>query len=187
MRRGCGVKNDGHPRNSGNGLLEQRQALHIGLSHHQGQPGYVAARPREARYMATAERVRVTHEYDRNRRGRSLSRRGVDGARCHDDIDLEPDEFLRKFAHPIRFALCPAVFNVDIAAFLVTKLAKPLAESFEGIHKCVWTVPQKADPVDLAWLLCMRRKRPRDRRATKKHDELAPLHVSPSKQAFCSG
>jgi hypothetical protein len=52
-----------------------------------------------------------------------------------------------------------------------------LAESFKGIDKCVWTVPQKADPVDLAWLLCMRRKRPRDRRATKKRDELAPLHV----------
>ena len=35
------------------------------------------------------ERVRVAHEYDRNRRGRAPGRLGVDGARCHDDIDLE--------------------------------------------------------------------------------------------------
>ena len=137
--------------------------------------------------MATAERVRVTHEYDRDRRGGSLSRRGVDGARCHDDIDLKPDKFLRKFAHPLRFALRPSVLDGDGPSLHIAELAKSLAESFKGIHKCVWTVPQKADPVDLAWLLCMRRKRPRDRRATKKHDELAPLHVSPSKQAFCSG
>src|SRR4029079_9867562 len=141
MRRGCKVKNDGHPRNSGNGLLEQRQALHIVLSHHQGEASDVAAWPREARYMTTAERVRVTHEYDRDRRGRSLSRSGVDGARCHDDIDLEPDKFLRKFAHPLRFALRPSVLDGDGLSLHIAEFVKSLAESFEGIHKCVWTVP----------------------------------------------
>src|SRR6476619_6668421 len=180
MRRGCRVKDDGHLRNSGNGLLEQIQALHIGLSHHQGESGDVAAWPREGRHMAAAEWVRVTHEYDRNRRGRSLGRRGVDGTRGHDDIDLEPDKFLRKFAHPLRFALRPAVFNDDIAAFLVTKLAKSLAESFKDIGKHVRTVPQETDAVEPPGLLRVRLKRPRGRHADGKRDEFASLHM-PSK------
>ena len=102
------------------------------------------------RHMAAAERVRVTHEYDRNRRGRSLSRRGVDGARCHDDIDLEPDKFLRKFAHPLRFALRPSVLDGDSPSLHIAQLAKSLAESFKGIRKYVRTVPQKTDAVELA-------------------------------------
>ena len=81
------------------------------------------------RHMATAERVRVTYEYDRDRRGRSLSRLGVDGARCHDDIDLEPDKFLRKFAHPLWFALRPSVLDGDIPSLHIAQVAKPLAKA----------------------------------------------------------
>ena len=80
----------------------------------------------------TAERVRVTYEYDRNRRGRSLSRLGVDGARCHDDIDLEPDKFLRKFAHPLRFALRPSVLDGDGPSLHIAQVAKSLAETLQG-------------------------------------------------------
>ena len=49
--------------------------------------------------MAAAERVRVTREYDRNGGGRLPGRCGVDGARRHDDVDLEPDQLLRQIAH----------------------------------------------------------------------------------------
>jgi hypothetical protein len=129
--------------------------------------------------MAAAERVRVTHEYDWNRRGRSLNRLGVDGARCHDDIDLEPDKFLRQFAHSLRLALRPSVLDDDGLSLHIAQLAKSLAKSFKGIQKSVWTVPQKADPVDLAWLLRVRRKRPRDSRAAKERDEIAAPHNFP--------
>ena len=91
--------------------------------------------------MAAAERVRVTHEYDRNRRGRSLSRGSVDGTRGHDDIDLEPDKFLRKFAHSLRLALRPSVLDGDSPSLHIAQLAKSLAESFKGIRKYVRTVP----------------------------------------------
>jgi hypothetical protein len=127
--------------------------------------------------MAAAERVRVTHEYDWNRRGRSLSRLGVDGARCHDDIDLEPDKFLRKFAHSLRFALRPSVLDGDGMSLHIAQLAKSLAKSFKGIQKRIWTVPQKTDPGDLPWLLRVRRrKRPRDSRAAKEREEIAASH-----------
>jgi hypothetical protein len=91
--------------------------------------------------MAAAERVRVTHEYDRNRRGRSLSRLGVDGTRSYDDVDLESDKFLRKFAHSLRLALRPSVLDGDSPSLHITQLAKSLAESFKGIRKYVRTAP----------------------------------------------
>jgi transposase len=98
------------------------------------------------------------------------SRLGVDGTRGHDDIDLEPDKFLRKFAHPLRLALRPSVLDDDVPALYVAQVAEPLAESFKGIQKCVWTVPQKTDPVDLACLLRLRRERPSRRSAAEKGD-----------------
>ena len=131
--------------------------------------------PGRARHMPTAERVRVTHE-DWNRRGRSLSRRGVDGARCDDDIDPEPDKFLRKFAHSLRFTLRPSVLDGDGPPLHLAQLAKSLAESREGIRKYVWTVPQKTHSVKLPSLLRVRRKRPRDSRAAKERDEIAAPH-----------
>ena len=133
----------------------------------------------EVRHMAAAERVRVTHEYDWNRRGRSLSRLGVDGARRHDDIDLEPNKFLRKFAHSLRLALRPSVLDGDGLSLHIPQFAKSLAKSFKSIKKRVWTVPQKADSVDLAWLLRVRRKRPRDSRAANERDEISAPHNFP--------
>ena len=103
--------------------------------------------------MAAADRVRVAHEYDGNRRGRSLGRPGVDGTRCHDDMDLEPDQFLRKFAHPFWLPLRPPVLDGDGPTLHVTEVAKPLAESFDGIRKHGRTLPQKTDAVDFACLL----------------------------------
>jgi hypothetical protein len=54
-----------------------------------------------------------------------------------------------------------------------------LAKSFKGIQKRVWTVPQKADPGDLPWLLRVRRKRPRDSRAAKEREEIAAPYNFP--------
>src|SRR4029078_11813903 len=99
------IPDDGNARESGNGLLQQLQTFDISLGHHQRTPGGVAARPRETCHVAGAERVRVTHEYDWNRRGRLFGRPGVNGTRRYDDIDLEPDEFLRKLPHPLRLCL----------------------------------------------------------------------------------
>ena len=64
-----------------------------------------------------------------------------------------------------------------VAALHIAQVAKSLAESFEGIRKYVWTVPQKADAVDLPGLLRAARRMARSRRgrrAAEQRDELAP-------------
>src|SRR5262245_15136324 len=178
MRRGVGVEDHGHARNCGNRLLQYLEALHTGLSHHHGESSDVAAWPGETRHMAAAKRVRVTHKYYWDRRGRSLNRRGVDGTRGHDDIDLKPDKFIGKFAHPLRFALRPSVLDGDGPPLHVPQLAKSLAESFKGIRKYVRSVPQKTNAVELSDVLRVRRKWPACR-APARFQALAPFHCGP--------
>ena len=103
--------------------------------------------------MAAADRVRVAREYYGNRRGRSLGRLSVDGTRCNDNIDLEPDQFLRQAGEQIKPPLGPAVFNNDVPALNPTQIAQPLAETFEGMRPHGRTVPQETDAVDLLRLL----------------------------------
>ena len=123
--------------------------------------------------MAAAERVRVAYEDDGDRRGRPFRRLGVDGTWYDDDIDLEPDEFLRQFAHSFWLPLRPPVLDGDVPTLHVAQVAKPLAKSFGGIRIHGRTVPQKTDAVDLRCLLCMRGERPTRHRDTGKEDEFA--------------
>src|SRR5206468_2966743 len=116
----------------------------------------VAARPREAGHVAGSDRVRVAHEDDGDRRGRPFRRLGVDGTWYDDDIDLEPNKFLRQFAHPFWFPLRPPVLDGDVPTLHVAQVAKPLPKSFGGFRKRGRTVPQKTDAVDLRRLLRMR-------------------------------
>ena len=156
MRRRGGVEDDGNAREPGNGALEQLQAFDACLRHHHRKPGDVAARPREAGHVAGGDRVRVAHEDDGDRRGRPFRRLGVDGTWYDDDIDLEPNKFLRQFAHPFWLPLRPPVLDGDVPTLHVAQVAKPLPKSFGGFRKRGRTVPQKTDAVDLRRLLRMR-------------------------------
>src|SRR5205085_5641486 len=141
MRWRGGVKNDGNAREPGNGLLEQLQELDVDLGQHDGEPGDVAARPRQAGRMAGGDRVGVADEDDGDRRGRPFGRLGVDRTWYDDDIDLEPGQFLRQFAHPFRLSLRPPVLDGDVPTLYVTQVAKPLAKSLDGIRIHGRTVP----------------------------------------------
>ncbi len=185
MRRRGGVKDDGNAREPGNGLLEQLQEFDVGLGHHDGEPGDIAARPREAGHVAAAERVRVAHEDYGNRRGRSLGRPGVDGTRGNDDIDLEPDQFLRKFAHPFRLPLRPPILDGDGPTLYVAQVAQSAAESFDGIRKHGRTVPQESDTPEVALLLRERAKRRREQTRAKNYQDFAAFDhlITPSVKA----
>src|SRR6185369_8130828 len=119
------------------------------FTHHYGDPGGIAAWPREAGNVAAANRIRMARKYYGNRRGRSFGRPRVDGSWCNDDIDLKPDQFLRQAGEPIVVALGPAVLNNDVLALNPTQIAQPLAEALEGMRPHGWTVPEKTYPVNL--------------------------------------
>src|SRR3954453_14755933 len=95
-----------------------------------------------------------------DRRGRPFGRLGVDRTRRNDDIDLEPDQFLREFARPFRFSLRPPVLDGDVPTLHVAQVTKPLPKSFDGIRKHGRTIPQKTYPVDLRRLLRAHMDRP---------------------------
>lgn len=95
--------------------------------------------------MAAADWVRMAHEYDGNRRGRSLRRPGVDGTRGNDDIDFEPDQFLRKFAHPFWLPLLSPILDRDGPTLRVTQVAKSLSKRFDGIRKHGRTATHNTD------------------------------------------
>ena len=100
--------------------------------------------------MTAAERVGVAQEYDGNRRCRPLGGTGVDRAWRDDDIDLEPDQFVREFTHSFRLAVRPAVLEDDIPTLHVAKLPQALAEGFDGLGKHGRAVPEKADAANFA-------------------------------------
>src|ERR1041385_4607280 len=104
------VPEDGNPPERRDGRLEQLQALGRRLAHDDGEPRGVGARTSEAGYMTAADRVRVAREDDRNRRGRSLGRPGVDGCRRDNEIDLEPHELLHQAGESVESPFGPAVF-----------------------------------------------------------------------------
>src|SRR5712692_4446745 len=175
--RGRGwVPDDGNPREPGNGPLEQLQALGHSLAHDNGEPRDVAARPSEAGHVAGADGIRVAREYYGNRRGRSLGRSSVDGSRCNDDINLEPDQFLHQAWEPIEPPLGPAVLDRDVLSLDPTQIAQTLAERFERMRPHGRGIPQKSDTVDLPRLLRASRERRGEDGANHARDEGPAVH-----------
>ena len=136
---------------------DARENLHhlgqdvLGLA---GQPGDIAAGPRQACNVAGTERVGVAHEHDGNGRGRVLCRTGVDRARRHDDIDLEPNQLGREIRKPLWVAIRRAVLDHDVPPLDVSELTQPLAERAEvrGVRRLVHDL-QHPDTVHLPQLL----------------------------------
>src|ERR1051325_8832366 len=178
MRRRGRVKDDGNAREPGNGLLEQLQAFDACLGQHDGDPGDVAAWARQTGRVTGGDRVRMAEEDDCDRRGRSFPRLGVDGTWYDDDVDLEPDQFLRQFAHPFWLSLRPPILEGYVPALHIAQVAKPLAKSFDGIRIHGRTVAHKNDAVDLPGLLRSRPERSRQRPAQQEH-QLAASHTNP--------
>ena len=83
--------------------------------------------------------------------GIAFRRLGVDGTWYDDEIDLEPNKFLRQFADPFGLSLRPPVLDGDVSTLHVAQVAKPLTEGL-GLT-CCQTVREKTDAVDLPRLL----------------------------------
>src|SRR5262245_17083191 len=116
MRWRSRVPDYSNARKPRNRLSEQFQDFEDCFRHHRGEPGDVAAGPREADHVAASDRLCMAHEYDGYRRGRLLGRLGVNGTRCDDDIHLEVDEFHRELAHSFGSPLCPSELDGDVLA-----------------------------------------------------------------------
>src|SRR5262245_33963713 len=142
---------------------------------------------REAGDQAHSNRVHRQDENDWNRRCRLFD---CDGRVSTSDnyIDFKAHELLRNLFEAFAAALCPAIFDRNVATFIPAEFAQPLHESggpwFPG--RCRGCT-QKPDNRESARLLRACRQRPRHRSAAEqRRDELAALHSITSSAATCS-
>src|SRR5262249_25713848 len=131
---------------------------------------------REAGDQAHSNRVHRQDENDWNRRCRLFDCDGRVSTRDN-YIDFKAHELLRNLFEAFAAALCPAIFDRNVATFIPAEFAQPLHESggpwFPG--RCRGCT-QKPDDRESARLLRARRERPGCRRATNERDELPPPH-----------
>ena len=93
------------------------------------QAGDVAARSRQTRDQAGADRVSRRREDDRDDRCRLLCREDRRGSRRDNDIDLETDELGGDLSGALAAALRPAILDRDGATLDPTEFAQSLHKS----------------------------------------------------------
>src|SRR5262245_59685432 len=164
-------------------LLEQWKPLHLQFRCQRGEPGDVAAWPRQARYQLRRERIAGGCHDDRQLGG-SLPRADRSGrAPGHDGINAKPDQFLRDAHMLFGVALGPAIFQPQVASLNIAQFAKTLPQALDR-----W-VGKRRDDADRhrPRRRCrMSDARPRSRSAANERDELATAAHSITSSARAS-
>ena len=101
---------------AGRDFLEQFEPFRANGIFEGGEPGCIAARPRQAIYQAIADRVDDATEHDRHRAGRLLHCGHIEAGIGDDDVRRERDQFRRMFAGRVDAACGPADVEARIAA-----------------------------------------------------------------------
>jgi len=163
-----GIPKDRRSRYARCGLLEQFQPFptHAVLGTH--ETGDVAARTRQARNQAGADRVTRRRENNEDDRCRLLGGHDRSSRRRDDDINLAPDEFGRDLGGALGATLRPAILDRDRATLDSAEFAQPLDKGGDPLAR-----DKEPDGRQLRRLLRPRRERPR-RRTADERNEVAP-------------
>ena len=113
-------------------LLEQLQPFAADRIFEVGKAGDVAARPRQARDVAGADRIGDQREHDRNGAALHQQRRDGGAGMGEDDLGRERDELGRLLAQRRGVAGAEAVVDPDVLADGPARLLKPLRERGEA-------------------------------------------------------
>src|SRR5262249_52034571 len=139
------------------------------------QAGDVAARSRQTRDDASADRIARRREHDRDDGCRLLGCEDWWGVMRENDIDLEPDQFGGDLSEALAASLGPANLDREIATVHPTKFAHPLHKGGDPLTVCQRCArAQVPDGRQLARLLRARRERPRRRRAAECDQQFPP-------------
>jgi hypothetical protein len=123
-----GIPNDRRPRQVRRNLLEQLQPFPADAVFVLHETGGVAARPRQTRHEARANRIDDLDEHDRHGAGRPLHRSRDGGGRGQNDIRRERNQFGRIPAIAVGIARAPARLDPHVAAVGPAQLLQPLNE-----------------------------------------------------------
>src|SRR5262249_12778678 len=170
-------------------FLEQFEPFRGDRVFERGEPGGIAARPRQAIDQASADWVDHATEHDRYCAGRLLHCGHVEAGISNDDVRRECDQFRGVFAGSVDIASGPADVEARVAAGGPAQFRQLLHDRGElslALPIALARRQEHADAAHALWLLRSRRKRPRCRRAAKQRDELAPPHHSITSSARAS-
>src|SRR5262245_34801178 len=92
------------------------------------KPCDVSSRPRKARDESRTNRIGNNHEYDRDRVGFPLQRRGSRSSLRQDHLGLEGDQLFRESPCPIYIAATPTNLDPEVATGDPTTFCKALRE-----------------------------------------------------------
>src|SRR5215472_16843940 len=163
------IPEEGDAGDARNEFLEE---LHSLVGHFRAEDGiasHVCARPRQARHESRPHGIANRDHHNRNRRGRFPGGSSCGATVADDDIDRKACEIPRDRGEPIGLPLGRPIFEDNIPAFDVTKVAQFLPEVIPD-----WCIIDDADERSLRRsMLRARRERPSSNTAEKR-DEIAP-------------
>ena len=111
-----------------NNLAQELESLPGSIGPLTRYAGNVAARPRQGRDEAAADRIARRREHDRDHRRGLLCCEDRRGVMRENNIDLQTDELSRDLGVALRTSFRPAVLDRDIATLKPTKFSEPLHE-----------------------------------------------------------
>src|SRR5215813_11523792 len=158
--------------------MQQPKLLCPKLTSDKRDTGDIAARPVETGDEAELNRVAAACEDDRDRRSRRLGYDCRPGVMRSDHRHLTAYQIGCEVGQSVGLVLRPAILDHDILALDVAGFTNALPEC--GQKTCtIGRRPRAAEEPDHRhrWLLRAHRKRPGDRRAPEKRDEIAPFHL----------
>ena len=155
----------------------------------QQQAREIAARPRQARDEARADRVGDVDEYDRDCAALPLQRGGDRRRLCEDHVGLQCDQLFRERLDLIQLGARKASVDADIAALRPSKPFEPCRNP--GSHACMSGSSSATISTPMRRtrsVCCARAASGQRRRAAEQRDELAPPHsITSSTRASSAG
>ena len=174
-----GIPQNRRARHARRDFLEQFEPFRADSVFEGGEPGGIAARPRQATNQARANRVDDATKHDRHCAGRLLHCGHVIAGIGNDNVRRKRHQFHRMSAANVDTARGPADVKARIAAVGPAQFRQPLDESGElspPSRIALVRTQEHTDPPHPLGLLRTRDERPRDCRAAEKCDEFPPPH-----------
>ena len=126
LQRGIGtgeIGKDSKSAQTGDNLAQELKSLAGSIGPLTRHAGNVAARSRQGRDEAAADRIARRREHDRDHRSSLLCCEDRRGVMRENNIDLQPDELGRDLGETLTAPLCPTILDRDIATLKPNEFA----------------------------------------------------------------
>src|SRR5262249_51006770 len=141
----------------------------------EGQSGHVSARAREAGDDTRCDGIAANNHDNRHGRGGLFGREGPRGPVCREEVDLETNQFGRKFCQSWVISFRPAEVDENVVALNVAEVAQPSSKSFHSaLYPRLRVCAEKSNACGFCLPLRACCERPRRRRAAERSQQFPP-------------